>query len=238
MGVNNQLPFVSTKQLTLQTLPSVAALSRIALVSAMALLTLPTTAKAHFFWGNDGFDSDQVIPAPQPERPRVKHVRRAQKPAIIKETTKPKGPLLISISIEEQRLKIYDSNGLYAETPISTGMRGHSTPMGVFSVIGKEKFPLSNIYSGAPMPYMQRITWSGVAMPAGVLPGSPVLLTTSGTTFVPAKGDDANPGSVAPQTPAAKPVKRSGHIAAFISRKEGKIFVRQNFAPLFEAPVT
>src|SRR3569833_821620 len=148
MGVNNQLPFMSTKQLTKQTLPSVAALSRIALVSAMALLTLPTTAKAQFFWGYDGFDSDQVIPAPQPERPRVKHGRRAQKPAIIKETTKPKGPLLISISIEEQRLKIYDSNGLYAETPISTGMRGHSTPMGVFSVIGKEKFHRSNINNG------------------------------------------------------------------------------------------
>ena len=52
-------------------------------------------------------------------------------------------------------------------------MRGHPTPMGVFSVIQKHKFHHSNIYSGAPMPYMQRITWSGVAMHAGVLPGYP-----------------------------------------------------------------
>jgi len=52
-------------------------------------------------------------------------------------------------------------------------MRGHSTPMGVFSVIQKHKYHHSNIYSGAPMPYMQRITWSGVAMHAGVLPGYP-----------------------------------------------------------------
>jgi hypothetical protein len=52
-------------------------------------------------------------------------------------------------------------------------MKGHSTPMGVFSVIQKHKFHHSNIYSGAPMPYMQRITWSGVAMHAGVLPGYP-----------------------------------------------------------------
>ncbi len=52
-------------------------------------------------------------------------------------------------------------------------MRGHSTPMGVFSVIQKHKFHHSNIYSNAPMPYMQRITWSGVAMHAGVLPGYP-----------------------------------------------------------------
>ena len=52
-------------------------------------------------------------------------------------------------------------------------MRRPSTPMGVFSVIQKHKFHHSNIYSGAPMPYMQRITWSGVAMHAGVLPGYP-----------------------------------------------------------------
>ena len=52
-------------------------------------------------------------------------------------------------------------------------MKGHSTPMGVFSVIQKHKMHRSNIYSGAPMPYMQRITWSGVAMHAGVLPGYP-----------------------------------------------------------------
>ena len=70
-------------------------------------------------------------------------------------------------------MKIYDANGLFAETPISTGMRGHSTPMGAFSVIQKQKLHHSNIYSGAPMPYMQRITWSGIAIHAGVLPGYP-----------------------------------------------------------------
>src|SRR3984957_6827083 len=70
-------------------------------------------------------------------------------------------------------MKIYDTNGFFAETPISTGMRGHPTPMGVFSVIAKEKLHHSNIYSGAPMPFMQRITWSGIAIHAGVLPGYP-----------------------------------------------------------------
>src|SRR5215210_1640353 len=60
-----------------------------------------------------------------------------------------------------------------AKTAVSTGMKGHSTPMGVFSVIQKHKLHHSNIYSNAPMPYMQRITWSGVAMHAGVLPGYP-----------------------------------------------------------------
>jgi hypothetical protein len=52
-------------------------------------------------------------------------------------------------------------------------MKGHPTPMGVFSVIQKQKLHHSNIYSGAPMPYMQRITWSGIAIHAGVLPGYP-----------------------------------------------------------------
>jgi hypothetical protein len=90
-----------------------------------------------------------------------------------KEASKPQGPLIISISITQQKMRIYDANGFFAETPVSTGMPGHSTPMGVFSVIQKHKFHRSNIYSGAPMPYMQRITWSGVAMHAGVLPGRP-----------------------------------------------------------------
>jgi hypothetical protein len=80
---------------------------------------------------------------------------------------------VIAISIENQHLKIYDANGLFAESPVSTGMRGHSTPMGVFSVIQKSKYHRSNIYSDAPMPYMQRITWSGIALHAGVLPGYP-----------------------------------------------------------------
>ena len=52
-------------------------------------------------------------------------------------------------------------------------MKSHPTPMGVFSIIQKHKMHHSNIYSGAPMPFMQRITWSGVAMHAGALPGYP-----------------------------------------------------------------
>jgi hypothetical protein len=108
--------------------------------------------------------------------PRVQRPRRRQaKPveAVAKEAAKPQGPLIIAISISHQSLKVYDANGFYAETPISTGMAGHSTPMGAFSVIQKQKMHRSNIYSGAPMPFMQRITWSGIAMHAGVLPGYP-----------------------------------------------------------------
>ncbi|CAN5289607.1 L,D-transpeptidase family protein [soil metagenome] len=147
---------------------------RIALI-AVAGLTGSATAEAAVFWS----DEDPMVmsqPAPVPSQPRRKKPRRAgarvEKP-IVKETAKPVGPLLIAISIDRQTLKVYDANGLYAETPVSTGMKGHSTPMGVFSVIQKNKFHKSNIYSGAPMPFMQRITWSGIAMHAGVLPGYP-----------------------------------------------------------------
>jgi hypothetical protein len=93
------------------------------------------------------------------------------------QNAKPRGELprahLIVISIPRQRITVHGAGGLRLESAVSTGMRGFPTPTGVFSVIQKNKYHRSNIYSGAPMPFMQRITWSGVAMHAGVLPGYP-----------------------------------------------------------------
>jgi hypothetical protein len=85
----------------------------------------------------------------------------------------PNGPLQIIISIADQRISVYDNGGLIARSSVSTGIPGHPTPLGVFSVISKQRWHRSNLYSAAPMPYMQRITWSGVALHAGVLPGYP-----------------------------------------------------------------
>src|SRR5579871_2219328 len=84
-----------------------------------------------------------------------------------------KGPYHIVVSIKAQRVSLYGSDGLIRTAAVSTGMQGHPTPQGVFTVIGKERFHRSNIYSNAPMPFMQRITWSGVALHEGVLPGYP-----------------------------------------------------------------
>ena len=70
-------------------------------------------------------------------------------------------------------MTVYDNGTPVAVSPISTGMPGHPTPMGIFSVIQKQRWHHSNLYSNAPMPYMQRITWSGVALHAGVVPGHP-----------------------------------------------------------------
>jgi hypothetical protein len=93
---------------------------------------------------------------------------RKQEPA-----KQPSGPLILAISIGNQRVTVYDNGNPVAVSPISTGMPGHPTPMGVFSVIQKQRWHHSNLYSNAPMPYMQRITWSGVALHAGVVPGHP-----------------------------------------------------------------
>jgi lipoprotein-anchoring transpeptidase ErfK/SrfK len=85
----------------------------------------------------------------------------------------PKGPQQIFISINQQKLHFY-SNGVHvADTSIATGVAAHPTPYGVFSIIQKQIFHRSNIYSNAPMPYMQRITWSGVAMHEGPDIGHP-----------------------------------------------------------------
>ena len=94
--------------------------------------------------------------------------------AVKPETPKqPAGPLILAVSIGSQRVTVYDNGTPVAVSPISSGMAGHSTPTGVFSVIQKQRWHHSNLYSNAPMPYMQRITWSGVALHAGVVPGYP-----------------------------------------------------------------
>ena len=148
---------------------------RIAVLTTAGAIGAASQAEAALYYWSNYYDPGYYQPGPTfPQRRQKARRRQAKKTeAPAKETVKPRGPLIIAISIEKQNLKIYDANGFFAETPISTGMKGHPTPMGVFSVIQKHKFHHSNIYSGAPMPYMQRITWSGVAMHAGVLPGYP-----------------------------------------------------------------
>jgi hypothetical protein len=239
----------------------------------------------------------------------------------------PKGPLQLVVSINTQKVTLFSNGVRVAQGPVSTGVPGHPTPMGVFSVIEKDRYHHSNIYSGAPMPYMQRITWSGVALHEGVLPGHPAShgcirmshdfamklwpITKLGVRVIVAR-DELTPTEFAhaklfvprskpaePQTamnastegaaqPTAKladatehpdrvlsdaatdpikaapvsndavkppptvdppkplvprykatdqPVKPTGQVAVFVSRKEKKVFVRQGFVPLLELPV-
>jgi len=83
------------------------------------------------------------------------------------------GPLYLVISIERQMAHVYDGDRLVGVASVSTGMKGHRTPTGEFPVLQKREWHRSNIYSNAPMPYMQRLTWDGIALHAGHNPGYP-----------------------------------------------------------------
>jgi hypothetical protein len=85
----------------------------------------------------------------------------------------PEGPLLIVASITEQVAYVYRNGICIARSSVSTGRPGHPTPTGVFTILEKEVHHTSSIYKGAEMPYMERVTWSGIALHAGDLPGYP-----------------------------------------------------------------
>ena len=235
-----------------------------------------------------------------------------------------KGPLQIIISVDQQRLHLYGGGEELAEVPIATGVADHPTPLGIFSVVQKSRDHRSNIYSNAPMPFMQRITWSGVALHEGVSLGHPAshgcvrmphdfavrlwgmtkldarvviarpevrpleifdqrlfvhrdsdsrdalspaaapaaekLLQTAASIEAdqatdapgradqdaatpnegeadPPQADDAEVIPLPPPKPAEIAHARSGPISVFISGKAKRIYVRQDFLPLFDAPV-
>jgi hypothetical protein len=85
----------------------------------------------------------------------------------------PKGPLLVVCSLDDQVLYAFRNGVQIARSTISTGREGKATPTGVFTILQRKIDHESNIYKGAKMPYMQRLTWTGIAMHAGELPGHP-----------------------------------------------------------------
>ncbi len=274
----------------------------------------PQSASADFFGDPLGFFSAPpraVVPdeMPPPLRRRAPHSTQYDKDA--KKFGKPAGPLAIVVSVARQRVTLFADGKEVATAPVSTGVVGHETPLGVFAIIAKARYHESNIYSSAPMPYMERITWSGIALHEGPLPGhaashgcirlpgsfaaslfgftrlgARVVITrdpvapvafSSPRLFVPKKPDEVPvatgsvpvtpvvlaeaqsvPGSMPNVTgsigthpaltpdanPEAKPEKkteapkRKGPVSVFVSRKTGRLYVRQNFQPLFDMPVS
>lgn len=85
----------------------------------------------------------------------------------------PDGPVLLIVSITSQRAILYRNGVPIAISTVSTGRKGHRTPTGVFTVLEKQVEHYSSLYDDAPMPYMQRLTWQGVALHGGTLPGYP-----------------------------------------------------------------
>ncbi|NEW97369.1 L,D-transpeptidase [Rhodopseudomonas sp. BR0G17] len=112
-----------------------------------------------------------AVAAPAPDA----DAKRAR-PAATTEATAPREagePIMAIVSIKGQRVTLYDSEGWIYRAPVSTGTTGRETPAGVFAVVEKDKDHRSTMYDDAWMPNMQRITWNGVALHGGPLPGYP-----------------------------------------------------------------
>ncbi|GIK82506.1 MAG: L,D-transpeptidase [Alphaproteobacteria bacterium] len=255
--------------------------------------------------GYDPYWQPYAVPRRPPARPRKR--ARPAVPAQSGLAEVAKGQLHIVISLNAQRLQVYSDGVRVAESPVSTGTASHPTPTGLFNVIQKNRFHRSNLYSNAPMPFMQRLTWSGIALHEGHLPGYPAShgcirlprafaqelwrTTRLGVRVVVAQDEVApvaiaharlaalapNPEEDAPaqSTETAAPVRmaaasitdagvedapaatredgaadetgvlaakdlplRPGPVSLFVSRKDGKLYVRKGFEPIYSAPVT
>jgi lipoprotein-anchoring transpeptidase ErfK/SrfK len=81
------------------------------------------------------------------------------------------GPIAIVVSIPRQLAYVYRGEELVGVSTVSTGKEGHETPVGTFTILQKQEMHRSNLYDDAPMPWMQRLTWDGVALHAGRIPG-------------------------------------------------------------------
>ena len=111
-----------------------------------------------------------ALTAPSPADAQAKRAR----PALPIEATAPREagePIMAIVSIKSQQVTFYDAEGWIVRAPVSTGTKGRETPAGVFALIEKDKDHHSSLYDDAWMPNMQRITWNGVALHGGPLPG-------------------------------------------------------------------
>lgn len=292
-----------------------ARLAACAVPLCFAVMAAPAEAQVRGF---DWFRSRYVAPPEPDELPVIKR-RAPRSTKYDKDAGKfgtPTGPLTIVVSIAKQRVTLFSDGKQIAEAPVSTGTPGHETPLGIFAVISKARYHESNLYSSAPMPYMERITWSGIALHEGPLPGhaashgcirlpgpfaaglfkvtklgarviivrdpvAPVeiksarLFTPKLPEALPEVPSAAMPATgtvqiaartIAVESPvvenvaarlavpdivklpdqkaslpdAAKPAearKRKGAVQVFVSRKTGKLYVRQDFQPLFDTQV-
>jgi lipoprotein-anchoring transpeptidase ErfK/SrfK len=119
-----------------------------------------------------------LTPSPADAQPRkdtpARKAAPAARPAQPSETTAPRqaGEAIMAIvSIKSQKVTIYDADGWILSAPVSTGTKGRETPAGIFAIVEKNKDHRSNMYDDAWMPHMLRITWNGIALHGGPLPG-------------------------------------------------------------------
>ena len=135
---------------------------RTTLIAWLGLLLLPFCAQAAPSWGAKVSSPAGTPPA-------------ALKPGewVWGGDAKDMGPMAVVVSLTEQRAYVYRNGLLVAVSTVSSGKPGHETPTGVFTILQKDKDHHSSKYNNAPMPYQERLTWDGVALHAGGLPGYP-----------------------------------------------------------------
>jgi hypothetical protein len=144
--------------------------SLLVLASTLALGaagTAPASAQYYYYSGNPygSLYPPRHRPAKQADKKAAKELGKEARKDSFGEI--PKGPLQIFVSIDQQKLHLYSDGVHVADTSVATGVLSLPTPLGVFSIIQKQVFHRSNLYSDAPMPFMERITWSGVALHEG-----------------------------------------------------------------------
>jgi hypothetical protein len=106
-------------------------------------------------------------------RPANAQADRHTKGIEIVQARNPGTPIMAVVSLGNQRVTVYDIDGWIMRAPVSSGRKGYETPAGIYAVIQKEVEHYSNLYEDGYMPFMQRITWSGIALHGGPLPGYP-----------------------------------------------------------------
>ena len=146
-------------------------------------------------------------------------------------------PMLAIVSLSDQRVTIYDAEGKILQSPVSTGSTGYETPAGVYSVVQKKAVHQSNVYEDGNMPFMQRITWTGIALHAGVLPGHPAShgcvrmpiafaerlfsLTDIGLRVIVVRDDIAPTDIAHPALFKPDPARREASLSPSVSRPSG-----------------
>lgn len=115
------------------------------------------------------------VPAPAPQPVKKKGPVDSLKPGqfVWEKRDSYEGLLKIVILLDAQRMYVFQNDSLIGFTTISAGKKGKETPTGIFNILQKNIDHKSNLYSNAPMPYMQRLTWDGIALHAGHVPGYP-----------------------------------------------------------------
>ncbi len=189
------------------------------------------TAAAQGFWSLFAPQPPQQAQAPRLAPAAKPRVRDLSTPARYKNPdlktsngllpVAAKGPVTIVVSTDRQHLTVYEGDRPVSDTVVSTGVADHPTPHGLFSVIEKQVFHRSTIYDDAPMPFMQRLTWSGIALHEGKVTGKP-----------------ASHGCIRLPAAYAKDLYRYTRrgVRVVISREDVKPVPLADFASVFQAP--